>query len=406
VARYVIEHRTRFEYAGPVRESVMELRMRPHDGGGQSCERFALSISPQTTCSEYVDPYGNVVCYFTLPRPHQALQITAEATVDVSPPASDAAIGTAWTDLAALSRDRALSAWLNPSVFARPSAALELFAVEVYPHDALPPLHWLAALQDRLRKAIRYLPNSTSVNSPIEECLAQRAGVCQDFAHVFIALARRKGIPCRYVSGYLFHRLDQVERSGEDSTHAWAEAFVPGLGWRGFDAANGVAAGDGHIRVAVGRDYHDVPPTRGVYRGPATRRHEVQVRVQRVGPPAGAAEEVVTVNGFHCQVQQRDTGVVAQLVGSLGAGDAGALEQQLAPAMDAKPRRVILDLTGLQSIGSAGVGALVKLQRKVESAGGQFVLAAVPPQILKVFVFSRLDRVFAMAPGVDEALGD
>lgn len=406
MARYLIEHRTRFEYAGPVRESVMELRMRPREGIGQTCERAAISIFPRASCREYLDAYGNQVCYFTLPQPHEALEIVAEATVDVAPPTRDAAIGATWSDVAALRRDRGYFAWLNPSNFARPSSMLESFAGEVAPDVALPPPQWLTALRDRLRDAIRYVPRSTSVDSPIEQCLAQRAGVCQDFSHVFIALARLRGIPCRYVSGYLFHRPDHTDRSGEDSTHAWAEAFVPGLGWRGFDAANGVATGERHIRVAVGRDYHDVPPTRGVYRGPATRRHEVQVRVQRVGPPSSAAEEADKLNGFQCQVQQRAGGVVAQLTGSLGAADVGALEQSLSPALGAAPARVVLDLSGLTGVGSAGVGALVKLQRRVESAGGRLVLAAVPPPIQKVFAFSKLDRVFSLASDAEAALAE
>jgi len=269
----------------------MEVRMRPREGAGQTCAQFSLSIEPRAAVSEYVDHFGNSVAAFTLPRPHETLEIRAEATVDVSPTAGGARRDASWDDVAALKRDREQHMWLAASHYARTSPTLEAFAKEAAPDASLSPELWLTALRDRLTELLRYTPNSTQADSPIEHCLEQRAGVCQDFAHIFIALARRQGVPCRYVSGYLFHREGDAEVSGEDATHAWAEGFVPGVGWTGFDAANAMEVGERYIRIAVGRDYHDVPPTRGVYRGGATRRQVVQVRVQRVGVPAAVAEE-------------------------------------------------------------------------------------------------------------------
>lgn len=291
MTRYAIEHRTRFEYEGPVRESVMELRMRPREGAGQACAHFALSIQPQAPFGEYTDPYGNRVHYFTLPRAHDELVIVAEATVEVAP-VGDAGAAGDWSAVIAQRSERTLFEWLNPSHFARPSDLLSAFAEEARVDAGLAPLEWLTALRDRLRALIRYGPAATRADSPIDDCLAKRAGVCQDFAHVFITLARSKGIPCRYVSGYLFHREGQADMSGEDATHAWAEALVPGAGWVGFDPTNGIPVGDRHIRVAVGRDYYDVPPTRGVYRGPATRGHDVKVRVQRLGSNGSRTKEL------------------------------------------------------------------------------------------------------------------
>lgn len=403
--RYQIEHVTRFEYNGAVRESVMEVRMHPRDGAGQTCERFALSIEPRTVVSEYVDHFGNFVDSFTLPRPHDSLEIRAEATVDVAPAAGGERRDASWDDVAALKRDREQHMWLAPSTYARTSAALEAFAKEGAPDAALSPAVWLTALRDRLKESLRYEPNGTRADSPIEHCLEQRAGVCQDFAHIFIALARRQGVPCRYVSGYLFHREGDAELSGEDATHAWAEAFVPGAGWTGFDAANAIDVGDRHIRIAVGRDYHDVPPTRGVYRGGATLRHVVQVRVRRVGVPAAVVEEKRAVDGFQCQMQPNARGVVARLVGTLGAADAEALEQKLLKVIGGEPRRVVLDLSGLTMLGSAGIGALLKLKRRVELGGGQFYLAAVPTAIQDILTFSKLKRLFTLSPSVEQAAG-
>ncbi len=141
----------------------------------------------------------------------------------------------------------------------------------------------LRRLTADIAERFAYSPKSTRVDSPIDEALETRAGVCQDFAHIMIALARQAGIPCRYVSGYLFHRPDSLDRSSDGATHAWVEALLPDLGWIGFDPTNNLIVGDRHIRVAVGRDYADVPPTRGVFKGKSAVRSELAVAVS-VGP--------------------------------------------------------------------------------------------------------------------------
>ena len=118
----------------------------------------------------------------------------------------------------------------------------------------------------------------SAVNSPIEVTLGSRQGVCQDFSHIMIAMVRNLGIPCRYVSGYLYHDELHHDRSAEGATHAWVEALLPGIGWAGFDPTNGVIAGSRHIRTAVGRDYGDVPPTIGTMKGRAETELQVRVR--------------------------------------------------------------------------------------------------------------------------------
>jgi transglutaminase-like putative cysteine protease len=140
--------------------------------------------------------------------------------------------------------------------------------------------------------------NSTKVDSPIEDALRARQGVCQDFAHILITLVRRLAIPCRYVSGYMFHRDDteaKNDRSLEGASHAWVEALVPGWGWVAFDPTNNLIGSDRHIRVAVGRDYADVPPTRGVYKGEAQSELSVAVTVSPADmtPPEPAAPNFV-----------------------------------------------------------------------------------------------------------------
>jgi transglutaminase-like putative cysteine protease len=145
------------------------------------------------------------------------------------------------------------------------------------------PIVLLRRLMVEMHRRFEYRPRSTRVDSPIDEALAARCGVCQDFTHIFIALARELGIPSRYVSGYLFRTADADVRSGDDATHAWVKCYLPGVGWLGLDPTNNVGAGQEHLRVAIGRDYSDVPPTRGVYKGASAVRTELAVGAT-VGP--------------------------------------------------------------------------------------------------------------------------
>ena len=150
----------------------------------------------------------------------------------------------------------------------------------------------LTELNQAIYELFAYVPNSTKVDSAIEEALQTRQGVCQDFAHIMITLVRRLNVPCRYVSGYMFHRdATEKDRSLEGASHAWIEALVPGLGWMAFDPTNNLVGGDRHIRVAIGRDYADVPPTRGVYKGEAQSELSVAVTVS---PADTIAPEPIT----------------------------------------------------------------------------------------------------------------
>jgi transglutaminase-like putative cysteine protease len=154
------------------------------------------------------------------------------------------------------------------------------------------PLQLVLDLNAALYSKISYVPKSTSVDSPIDHALESRQGVCQDFAHIMIGLGRRVGIPCRYVSGYLFHKAGDKTRSAEGATHAWVEALLPRLGWVGLDPTNNVLAGERHVRTAVGRDYADVPPTRGVFKGSAESQLLVAVRVAPSDAPPPLESEM------------------------------------------------------------------------------------------------------------------
>jgi transglutaminase-like putative cysteine protease len=169
---------------------------------------------------------------------------------------------------------------LLPSEFALSTPALESLAEELDVRRRDDPLMVLHQLNEQMYNHFEYVPKSTKVDSPIDLALLTHAGVCQDFAHIMITLVRSKlRIPCRYVSGYLFHGQSDHDRSVHSATHAWVECLLPQLGWVGFDPTNWLVAGDRHIRTAIGRDYSDVPPTHGIFRGRANSELTVAVRV-------------------------------------------------------------------------------------------------------------------------------
>jgi transglutaminase-like putative cysteine protease len=287
--RYTVRHITRFTYATPITESVMEARMQPRSDGFQRCVHFALTTVPHARVMTYPDHDGNAVHHFDIPTRHSQLVLTADALVDVIPrdPRPDGLDPGAWDELDAVAGSGEWFEHLAPSLFAAPTRALDEFGRELRLDRSEDPLRLLRRMMGEMYQRLEYRPRSTRVDSPIDEALTARCGVCQDFSHIFIALARRMGIPSRYVSGYLFPRTEHEVRTAEHATHAWAECYLPGLGWTGFDPTNNEDAGDGHICVAVGRDYADVPPTRGVYTGVSAVKSElaVAVRVASVKPP-------------------------------------------------------------------------------------------------------------------------
>jgi transglutaminase-like putative cysteine protease len=291
--RFSVRHVTRFAYEAPITESIMEARMQPRSDGLQRLLHFALTTTPQARVFMYQDHVGNTVHHFDSPARHSRLTLTADALVECAmPPAlPDALELDDWDAIDAIVDTAEHWESLAPSTFARPTPLLDAFRREIRIDRSEDPLTVLRLLMAEIEERFEYRPQSTRVDSPIDEALAARGGVCQDFAHIFIALARQFAIPARYVSGYLFHDAASDDRSSADATHAWAEAFLPPIGWVGFDPTNNLIAGQRHIRVAIGRDYADVPPTRGIYKGASAVRSELAVAV-KVGPAPSPSGEL------------------------------------------------------------------------------------------------------------------
>jgi transglutaminase-like putative cysteine protease len=275
---YTIRHTTRFRYSAPINESIMEVRIQPRSEGNQYCLDFQLHTSPRAHIMNYRGEFGNHVHHFDIPNSHNQLTITAVALVDVTAPSSlpEALTARAWDELDTLTESGDYWDTLMPSHFANPSKMLYELALEMDVRRRDDPLTVLRNLNSDINRIFDYSPKTTRVDSPIDEALSMRKGVCQDFAHIMITLVRHLQIPCRYVSGYLYR--GEGSSTGE-ATHAWVEAYLPDIGWVGFDPTNNTLTNERHVCVAIGRDYSDVPPTRGVFRGKAESEMAVTVRI-------------------------------------------------------------------------------------------------------------------------------
>lgn len=265
-----IVHSTHYRYSGPIAESVMEVRLRPMDGAGQRCADFALELSSGIKPRTYMDGYGNTVHYFNLVKPHSRLSITSRSTVETGL-APETEVG-----------EELVQDFLRFRAPAQDVPGVRALADEhaiADPGSAEATERALDELTLAISRDFAYDRSVTNVYSSVDEVLELRAGVCQDFAHLFISVARAMGVPARYVSGYIHI---PGEKGATTASHAWGEAWVPGRGWIGYDATRPVRTSEHHVRLAVGRDYSDAAPTRGIYVGSAIGSMRVSVRTREL----------------------------------------------------------------------------------------------------------------------------
>jgi transglutaminase-like putative cysteine protease len=320
-----IRHITEYHYATSVRESVMELWMQPKRSGLQRLIRFDLALDPTAQLFSYADPFGNAVHHFDVPKPHDRLTIEARSTVETqAPPALPEALALEeWSRLSSDQVKGECFDFLRPHGFGTPTAALKVFIARHSLDDLRnsDPLSAVLSLSKTIYQQFEYQPGVTDAESLIDKALEAGRGVCQDFAHIMIAICRGWGIPARYVSGYLLTNKDESrDRSDPDASHAWVEVYLPSIGWVGIDPTNDSLAGERHIIVAIGRDYSDVPPSHGVFKGETQSQLAVGVSVRQAQsavhepehlrlqkpafPPPGRRRQT-TSNLLHDQQQQQ-----------------------------------------------------------------------------------------------------
>ncbi len=284
--KLAICHITTYTYEEPVVDSINEIRLTPRTDEHQSCYHHAIEIEPSTPLFSYEDYFGNRVHAFTVNGPHRQLTIKINSIVTTtfeehrlrphgsiqhnaktlhSPAFQDEHI------------DMLLPSQRTPLTDPLKEYAEQFKLVEHEPY----------ATADDIAKQIyadfKYDPDATHVQTTINEMLSIRRGVCQDFAHLMIAICRLKGIPARYVSGYHFIGDLQIgEHDFQQASHAWVEAYIPGMGWCGFDPTNNASVNRRYVKLGHGRDYDDIAPVKGVYRGTPVQMLEVVVDVQKL----------------------------------------------------------------------------------------------------------------------------
>jgi transglutaminase-like putative cysteine protease len=288
-----ITHETRYEYAPPVETAQHVAHLRPLDLPWQRVLKHELDITPgPTQHSETADVYGNTRSFFSLQGLHEELIVVSRSTVVTADPPTPRT-GLPWEQVRERFRYHAGAAYDGAAefVFASPYVPRhEDFAAYARPSftSGMPVLLAARDLMDRIHTDFTYEADATEVNTPALEALAQRKGVCQDFAHIMVACLRAMGLAARYVSGYLLTEPPpgQPRLVGSDASHAWVSVYVPVEGgggqWCDLDPTNNRAPGEDYVTLAIGRDYSDVSPMRGVIHGGANHTLHVGVTVEPV----------------------------------------------------------------------------------------------------------------------------
>ncbi|TNJ60310.1 transglutaminase family protein [Paenibacillus hemerocallicola] len=274
---FKIEHTNTFHYEAPVDQSLNHVRLKPRTDVCQRLLTYRSEISPMSMSKEYTDLWGNHVETFFIPEQHRTLSVKTTSMVSVqrSPYIGRVEYSPEMQDIfrSSLFRQHYL-AFLNETPYTfMEQEQIETIIAEAGSADN--PVRLSLKLMKHIHDTFAYDKEATSVNTKANEAYALGKGVCQDFAHVMIGVLRSQGVPARYVSGYLYIGEDSGF-VGDAATHAWVEVMIPGIGWVGLDPTNNVEALGSHIRVGTGRDYADVSPLQGVYRG---GRHTLDVRV-------------------------------------------------------------------------------------------------------------------------------
>lgn len=285
--RYHLVHITEFHYDGPVSESYNEVRLRPLTDEKQSCLSFRLTTTPASQAKSYQDAFGNWVHQFNVLKEHRHLKVETESVVlMLDAPEISTETTLEQVDAAREELHEEFYDYLVDSCYVPHLAALDELICRAERSSNGLAFGFAEAASLLIHEHFQYVKGATHVQSSIEDALRLRAGVCQDFAHLLLGAARKRGLPARYVSGYLVpQRADNPNAAleeviGGQASHAWTEVYIPECGWIALDPTLAAAVGARHVRIAYGRDYGDVAPVRGLYNGHAGQRLSVDVQLR------------------------------------------------------------------------------------------------------------------------------
>ena len=274
--KWEIIHRTEYTYASAVSESFNEVRLHPVSDESQQVNDFLLKILPATRLRHHRDFYSNIVHHFDIPEPHSTLLVESLLHVTTHPRPLLGAAETPFplARISEAAREPRIFDFLQESRFVDLSPETWRTALDAT-HEAADTWQAALAMMRFVHSHVKYEPKSTHVHTHMNDVLRDRRGVCQDFAHVMIGLCRALKIPALYVSGYLATEI-------ASATHAWMEVLIPGIGWCGLDPTHNRQIDENYVKIAVGRDYADVPPVTGNYKGTTDRKMEVSVKIKPV----------------------------------------------------------------------------------------------------------------------------
>ena len=272
-------HRTKFAYSGKARDSFNEVHLRPLDDANQICRSFELRTDPVSAPRDYVDFYGNTVHYFDITAEHSSLLIEAVSEIETTPNAARPSVPVVPMPGPDSNPDFEMNAeFLSSSHYVELDVDLWKEAKDALIGGPTDVWNDIQRIGRHIFKTYAYKPKTTGVGTRASDAVKLRSGVCQDFAHVALGICRSAGIPARYVSGYF---INTQRREGEiEASHAWFEAYVPGFGWASYDPTHDRPADERYIKAATGRDYADIRPVSGTYRGGKTRSLVVEVEVR------------------------------------------------------------------------------------------------------------------------------
>jgi transglutaminase-like putative cysteine protease len=276
--RVRVVHTTGYQYEAPVMQSYNEARLTPRGDRRQNVVVSRVETTPATRAYRYTDYWGTEVTSFDLHAPHKELQVVASSVVETSDVIEPVTTGT-WADMREDNILDRYTEFLEPTRYTPRNRELLAKAREL--KKGKTPSEAVLAASQWVWEQLKYQPGSTGVHSSAVDAWHERKGVCQDFAHLTLVLLRGMGIPSRYVSGYLHTNKDGALRETvRGESHAWIEAWTGG--WWGYDPTNAMPVGPRHIWVALGRDYADVAPLKGIYSGGAATALEVTVDITRL----------------------------------------------------------------------------------------------------------------------------
>jgi transglutaminase-like putative cysteine protease len=274
--RLSVHYSTTYTYAEPVRRVIQLLRVEPLSFAGQSVLDWRVDVDHDARLREGRDGYGNITHMLYVDSPVSSLSISIAGRV-----LTEDKHGI----IQGVPNDLPAEVFLRTTPLTDPGPAIRALARACDGKGG--EIERLHRLVGRIQTGLRFDTEATQVETDAERAAAEGHGVCQDFAHIFIATARLSGIPARYVSGHLFRRDGQHE---QQAAHAWAEAWVADLGWVAFDPVNGISTDDAYLRVACGLDYRDAAPIAGARAGGGDEQLTVEVRISEAGPDQGRAQ--------------------------------------------------------------------------------------------------------------------